>query len=86
MAENKNKTQSKQPEPEQVVREAVREAESDGDRFPVDRLISEGENFLGHPSHVVAGALHAVNRKELTLDEAREAVDAWLSTPVPQEG
>lgn len=97
MAENKSKSQEKPQEqadpdredsltPEQAARKAVRDTESDGDTFPVERLISEGHRFLGHPSHVVSGALHGINRKTLTLDEARAAVDAWLAAPVPQEG
>lgn len=65
--------------------EKALEAEGDDNDFPVERLIDESTDLVGHPSHVVVGALeHAGlgSRKNLTIDEVREAVDDWLTTEV----
>lgn len=46
-------------------------------KVSVARLISQAGGFLGVESHVAAGALHGVRDPELTVDEARQRIDAW---------
>lgn len=45
--------------------------------FPVERIVAESGDFLGVPSHVVAGALADESKKNLTLAEAKDAVRAF---------
>jgi hypothetical protein len=80
------KKQQKANEPE-TPKEAVKEVDPPEDalEFPVERLIAEGGQFLGHESHVVAGALSGVSRKNLTLEEAEAAVKTWLKSEVKTE-
>lgn len=59
----------------------VEEAPEDP-KYDRDRLIAESGDFLGEPSHVVAGALAATKKKSLTLAEARTAIKAFLATEV----
>jgi hypothetical protein len=47
-----------------------------------DRLIEEAEDFLGQPSHVVAGALHGVEDAYLTVQEAETLVSDFLNREV----
>jgi hypothetical protein len=47
-----------------------------------ERLIAEAQSFLGHPPHVVAGALHGVDQEYLTIKEAESAVDSFLKREV----
>lgn len=84
MAEAKKSAKATEPE---TPKEAVQAAEpaEDALEFPVERLISEGGPLLGHEPHVVAGALSGVNRKNLTIEEGKAAVSAWLKKPVSQE-
>ena len=80
--------QQKPVEPAKAAAEAVREADPapDAVEFPVERLTGEEAYALtGFEPHVLAGALAGVTRKNLTIDEAKAAVKAWLSTPA-QEG
>lgn len=64
-----------------LAEEAAKAAEAvrspDGE-IAIERLIREGEAFLGHPPHVVAGALNDSDEDALTPDEARARVQAWL--------
>ena len=85
MAERKQKDEEA-PAPDKAAREAVKQAEPEesAPTFTVERLVAESADFLGHPAHVVAGALDSVGRKELTLDEAKAAVTAWLKSPVKE--
>lgn len=59
-------------------------ASSDEETFPVGRLLDDAPALLGHPSHVLAGALdHAgITKDNLTTDEAREAIDSFLAHEV----
>ncbi len=54
-------------------------------KFPVARLIRDSFRFLGHPSHVAAGALHGSKKSEMTVDEAKAAVEKWLKTPLTKK-
>jgi hypothetical protein len=49
--------------------------------YAVQRLIDDGEGLLGHPPHVVAGAMYGVDKEYLTADEARKLVEQWLDSP-----
>lgn len=44
-------------------------------------LIDHAEDVLGHPAHVVAGALHFVEDEYLTTKEATKLIDSWLESP-----
>jgi hypothetical protein len=84
MADTTKQKAADEPTPEQAAKEAVKETEppEDAESIPVERLIHEP--FTSYPSHVVAGALHGVNRQNLTVEEAEAAVKAWLQTPVKE--
>lgn len=47
-------------------------------KFDHERLSRECAGAIGHPSFVISGALRGEKRDELTIDEARSVVDAWL--------
>jgi hypothetical protein len=49
---------------------------------PVARLMAESDAYLGYPDHVVAGALSGVNKKDMSIDEAKSLVNKWLQKPV----
>lgn len=83
MAGDEKKVQA----PAKVAAEAVRitEPKADSIEFPVERLTGPDAYALtGYEGHVVAGALHGVGKKNLTIDEAKAAVKAWLSAPVKE--
>lgn len=84
MAESKSKAKADEPE---TPKEAVKETDPapEAESIPVERLIADGGAFLGHESHIVAGALAEVPRKNLTIEEAEAAVDAWLKQPVKED-
>jgi hypothetical protein len=50
--------------------------------YSQERLIEEATSFLGHPTHVVAGALHGVDQEYLTIKEATKLVDDFLKREV----
>ena len=58
------------------------DAESEEPTIPVERLIEEADAFLGVTPAVAAGALSTEKKKNLTIDEAKDAVEEWLSKPV----
>jgi hypothetical protein len=61
---------------------AVDEAqEGEEPTHETERLIAEAPAWLGVPSHVAAGALVNSN-KNVTVSEARSAVEEFLKTPV----
>ena len=47
-------------------------------KFDHERLSRACAGAIGHPSFVISGALRGEKRDELTIDEARSVVDAWL--------
>lgn len=73
--------------PDKAAKEAVKETEPKESAvdFPVERLLAESDVILGEPGHVVAGALAAVARKTLTVEEAKAAIKAWLKSPEKTE-
>lgn len=81
MAADPRKASDQPQEPAKVAAEAVRETEpaKDAPTYSVDRLTGpEATALTGHEGHVVAGALHSVSKKNLTREEAKAAVKAWL--------
>jgi hypothetical protein len=54
---------------------------------PVSQLIEQGQDFVGHPSYAVAGAMSEHDRDEM-MDpvNAKAIVEAWLDSPVSVEG
>ena len=57
--------------------------DQDEPTFTVERLRRDGHLTLGRPIHVVAGALAGLGEgDQLTVDQARARVEAFLSAPV----
>lgn len=56
-------------------------AKPDTPTYTVERLTDESQAFLGVPSHVAVGALRGSKKKNLTIAEAKKAIDEWLKTP-----
>lgn len=50
-------------------------------QFARDRLIAEGAALTGYEPHVLAGALHEVDKEYLTVAEANKLVEQWLQRP-----
>lgn len=69
-----------------AAREAAKAADppEDAETFDHEWLISAGPG-LGFKPEEVAGALSGVSKKNLTIDEAKAAVKAWLKAPVKTE-
>jgi hypothetical protein len=62
--------------------EAAKAARTGGDAIDRDRLIAESNAWVGYPSHVVAGALAGITKKQLTVNEVKAAVKAFLAGEV----
>ena len=86
MAERSKQQKEEELAPDKAAREAVKDADpaDAAPTFTVERLQAQSGDFFGEPSHVVAGALSGVNRKELTIEEAKAAIKAWLKSPVKE--
>lgn len=67
-------------EPGKAAAAAAKEADppEDAEAFPLERLIQDSDDLLGAPRHVVAGAVSKVRKKELTVEEGKKAVSAYL--------
>lgn len=50
-------------------------------KYARERLIEEAYDFVGHPPHVVAGALATVPDAYLSRDETTKAVEEFLEAP-----
>lgn len=80
------------PEPRAAARDAQRETareqreeKSDEPSFPRERLMGDDAYTLtGYEGHVVAGALHGIDKKNLTISEVKAACQAWLSAEVKE--
>jgi hypothetical protein len=85
MADDKQDRAEQAPAPRQAAREAQREVATPAgvDTFTHEWLI-EAAAHLGFLPHEVAGALSAIPKKNLTIEEAREATKVWLATPVKE--
>lgn len=70
---------SSSPAPGEAARDAARDAASKEDpTFPRERLIDEAHARFAQPSHVVAGAIAGISKKNLTEAEVNAAVEAFL--------
>lgn len=64
--------------------EAPKAASNDEPRYDRDRLVREGQQITGHPSHVVAGALEGSTGTSWTETQAKELVEKFLNSPVKE--
>lgn len=48
-----------------------------------ERLLADSSDLIGHPPHVLAGALYGDDRESLSLDDAKAAVNDYLSREIP---
>jgi len=63
--------------------EPAAEPKSGAEAFPVERLITEAEAFMGCSTQAAAGAFHELpSDQSLTVEEAKQRVDAWLCHPL----
>jgi hypothetical protein len=86
-ANESRKASEKEQEPEKVAAEAVAETEPSEDApvHSVERLTGpDAYDLTGYEPHIVAGALAGVSKKNLTAEEAKAAVKAWLKAPVKE--
>lgn len=51
-------------------------------QFSRQFLLDNSTDLLGHPSHVVAGALYGDSREYMSVEDAQTTIDAWLAAPV----
>lgn len=92
MADERKKAEAESPEPAAAAREAqraeVREAREEGTdepTFPRERLLgSDAYALTGYEGHVIAGALHGIQKKNLTISEVKAACAAWLEAEVKE--
>lgn len=77
------KTNEEEKPAPSAAREAAKATDPDPDAETFDHewLISAAGG-IGFKPEEVAGALSAVSKKNLTIEEAQAAVEAWLSSPV----
>lgn len=68
--------------PEGALPPSQKVAQDGTKSYAVQRLIREADSFMGHPSHVVAGALHDCEHEYLTIEDAADRVEDWLARPV----
>lgn len=51
-------------------------------RYGHERLIEDSLPLLGHPAHVVVGALTTTDKTDLTAQEAKDLIDAFLAREI----
>lgn len=47
-------------------------------KYTRERLVREADAFVGHPPHVVAGALADLDQNEFSVKQVEDAVKNWL--------
>lgn len=67
-----------------AAKEAATDVAEDTPTYDHDWLISAAGSFGFQPAEV-AGALSAVSKKNLTIDEAKATTAEWLKSPVKTE-
>lgn len=84
MATTHDKKDQQDQAPATAAREAQRAVDppEDAEKFDHEWLINAPA--VGFPPHEIAGALSAISKHKLTIEETRAAVEAWL-TSVPKE-
>lgn len=73
-----------------VADETPVKPDADEQSFPISDLTTRSSEFLGVPSHVIAGAFHGTaDTKKVTISEARSRIKDWEkgvdATTVPEE-
>jgi hypothetical protein len=58
--------------------------ESPDETFPVSQLVANAPDFLGVESYVAAGGLYG-QKKDLSVADAKQKIDAWLEKPLTEE-
>lgn len=75
--------QSEQSEGKTRSRSKSKESEAASEpKFPVQRFREEAPALVGYPNHVVVGALHGSDRKEMTRSQVQSAVQKFLNREV----
>lgn len=79
------KKDEEQPDAAKAAREAAKETEpaEEAESYDTDWLIEAAPSY-GFLRHEVAGALSAISKKSLTIEEAKAATSAWLKAPVKE--
>lgn len=52
-------------------------------KYSVERLLEDAELLVGHPRHVVAGALYGASG-DLSVDQAQSKVEKFLNSEVKE--
>jgi hypothetical protein len=83
MATKKSEQEENEPVAAEAAVEAVKEADppEDAEAFDHEFLIEAAPSY-GFKPHEAAGALSAISKKNLTIEEAKAAVGKWLKAPV----
>jgi hypothetical protein len=82
MAEQKRE----KSEPESAQNDAPAEDEASVEKYPREQYIADSQRLVGHPSHVVAGALAEtdIKAKSLTPKQVEQAVEKHLNREVEE--
>jgi hypothetical protein len=83
MAARDDKQQEEAPKAAREAAKAV-EVSEDEETYPVEWLL-EAAAYIGYKPADIAGALSAQSKKNLTIEETRAIVKAWLGAPVKTE-
>lgn len=81
-AKQQDKASELKAVPEDAETPPTQKGTGEDTQYSVARLTEAADDFLGHPPHVVAGALSASGKEYLTIGEARSVVEKWLGQEV----
>lgn len=84
MAEKAKKDDDQQDAPK-AAREAVKDSDTaaEDETYSIDWLVSASA-AIGYKPEEIEGALSASPKKNLTIEETKAAVKAWLNAPVKE--
>lgn len=68
---------------EAAPQKAAKSSTPAADKYSVERLLEEAELLVGHPRHVVAGALYG-STGDLSVDQAQSKVEKFLNSEVKE--
>lgn len=85
MPERTSTAKESAPKVTSAPTEAASASEDTAPDIAVEDLIARADQFLGCASYVAAGALNGKSG-ELSIDEAKRAVESWLGSEVTKEG
>ena len=81
-AEERKAAEAAQAEQQEAVQEAADAAEEkakeDEPTFPLSRIMANSTEMVGHPPHVVAGAMEEVSGDEFTKGQVKAAIKSFL--------